>query len=116
MFGIDSLVSNITGFIETKIDLVKLDIQNRLSAVIAVLIKLLLFLLAITVFLMLVSITLAVIIGEITGFVWLGYVIVTILWAVGIKWLQTESAGKFLKKLTDIATSQLFDNDKKDGI
>ena len=116
MFGIDTLVNNITGFIETKIDLVKLDIQNKLSDVIAVLIKLLLFLLAITVFLMLVSITLAVIIGEITGFAWLGYVIVTILWAVGIKWLQTESAGKLLKKLTDIATSQLFDNDKKDGI
>ena len=80
MFNLDKLIADLTGYIEARISLARLDLEQEftkvLSAVLVGLSVLFFALLAIGFF----SATLAVLINEWTGFNWLGFLIVGFLY------------------------------------
>ncbi len=67
LFKLDSLVSNLTGYVETRMELVKLELKEDLTKAIAKLSVFVFLAFAFTLFLMFISVALAFKIGESVG-------------------------------------------------
>jgi len=67
LLKLDNLVSNLTGYIETRVELMKLEVKEEVAKALAQLSILIVLVATATLFIMFVSVALALLIGKYTG-------------------------------------------------
>lgn len=100
-----SLLDEVTAYVNTRVSKAKLSIAERMSQVTALLIAVLLSALVFFLFLLLLSVAAAILIGQWTGSMWLGFVIVAaivlikgyLIWMLRARLFQIPVMNKLLK-------------------
>lgn len=80
-FKVDSLIENLTGYVEARIDLVKVEAKEGLSKGISSLAVYLIIAFLVSLVIIFLSIACAILVGESLGMVW-GFVIVALIYAI----------------------------------
>jgi hypothetical protein len=114
MIHLDNFVSNITGFFETKIELLKLDIQERISASLSGIIHVVVMVLVMFLVILFAGMALGFALGSVLGNNALGFLMVSILFAILLWILNKKMLKGIIDKEIEKSTDYLFKN-KKDG-
>jgi len=114
MLGLDNLVNSLTGFIETRIELLKLDAQEKLSALIEGFIKLAIKLFLGFLFIIFLGFSFSYFIGHLIGNVAIGFSITTLLLLILLTLIQKGAFDKLFKNEINNNLNQLF-GDNKNG-
>ncbi len=114
MILFDNFVSNITGFFETKIELLKLDIQERISTSLSGVVHLILIVLVIFLVVLFAGISMGFGLGSLLDNNSLGFLIVSILFGVLLFIMYKKIFVGVINKEIEKSIDYLFKN-KKDG-
>ncbi len=106
---VESLIDRVKSYVETRIDLLKLKAIDKSSSVFSLVIAMLVVILIGFIFLMLLNIGIALLLGELMGKTYYGFLIVAVFYVViGLvifsfkdKWLKMPIANSMIKKLLD---------------
>jgi uncharacterized membrane protein len=115
MFHLDNLVNNITGFFETKIELLKLDIQERISATLSGIVHLIVLVLVLFLVVLFAGIALGFGFGILLGSNALGFLLVSVLFMALLVLVNKKVIKGILDKEIQKSTDKLFKNNKEDG-
>lgn len=96
-FKVDSLISNLTGYVETRIELLKIEAKEELTKGISSILVFLLMSFVFGVFIIFISVALALQIGKFTGTIW-GFVIVSAFYLI-VGFALLMSRENLIKKL-----------------
>ena len=112
---IDDLMDSVSNYMETRVELFKLDVQEKISKVVAKVIIFFSLLLFFFITLLFASLSLALYINHTSGNPYSGFVIVTLFYllllvGVFIAWRKFH-----LDKKLENMTEQMFDNQKENG-
>ena len=114
MFNLDNLVSNITGYFEAKIELVKLDIQDRISDIVSGIAHLFVLILVLFLVVLFTGMALGFGLGSLLNNNFLGFLIVAFMFGI----LLILTTKKVLKTIVDKeiqkTTDKIF-NKSQDG-
>lgn len=105
LLKLDSLVANLTGYVETRVELLKLEIREEIAKAIAKMTVLVLVMAAVSLFILFFSVSVALLIGEYLGFfegfliVSGFYLLITILVLLMRKSLSETMEKELMKKL-----------------
>ncbi|MEY3412173.1 MAG: hypothetical protein RIQ70_861 [Bacteroidota bacterium] len=114
MILFDNFVRNITGFFETKIELLKLDIQERISTSLSGVVHLILMVLVIFLVVLFAGISLGFGLGDLLDNNSLGFLMVSILFGVLLFIMYKKIFVGIINKEIEKSIDYLFKN-KKDG-
>lgn len=114
MILFDNFVRNITGFFETKIELLKLDIQERISTSLSGVVHLILMVLVIFLVVLFAGISLGFGLGDLLDNNSLGFLMVSILFGVLLFIMYKKIFVGIINKEIEKSIDNLFKN-KKDG-
>lgn len=114
MLGLDNFVNNITGFFETKIELLKLDIQERISSSLTGLVHLVITVLVLFLVVLFLGLALGFGLGSLLNSNFFGFLIVGTIFGVLLFFLNKKLIKGIIDKEIENSINQLF-KVKKDG-
>ena len=114
MIHLDNFVSNITGFFETKMELLKLDIQERISSSLSGLLHVVMLVLVLFLVILFAGMAIGFGLGSVLENNALGFLIVSALFGILLLMINKKLLKGIIDKEIVKSTDYLFKN-KKDG-